>query len=263
MTDWPQAVVLALVQGLTEFLPVSSAAHLILSTRLLGWPDQGLAFDVAVHVGSLLAVVAYFRRDLMELAHGCRDSVRQRRLLPPARMVCYLAVATIPAGLAGLLAADLVSTELRNTKVIAITTLLFGLLLGFADRRGSGDSGLSWRKVLWIGMAQALAILPGASRSGVTMTAALLCGLGRREAARFSFLLSIPIIAAAGLLQAVELSSSGAAVEWSLMLLATLLSALTAYVCVRWFIALIERVGFMPFVLYRVALGLLLIWTGW
>ncbi|MCY4427376.1 MAG: undecaprenyl-diphosphatase, partial [Halieaceae bacterium] len=166
-------------------------------------------------------------------------------------------------GLAGILAADLVSTELRNTKVIAITTLLFGLLLGYADRRGSGDAGLSWRKVLWIGMAQALAVVPGTSRSGVTMTAALLCGLGRREAARFSFLLSIPIIAVAGLLQAVELSSNAVAVEWSLLLLATLLSALTAYLCVRWFIALIERVGFMPFLLYRVVLGLLLIWTGW
>ena len=267
MTDWLQAVLLALVQGLTEFLPVSSAAHLILPSQLLGWPDQGLAFDVAVHVGSLLAVVAWLRRDLAQLLVDCRQSISQRRLNPGSRMVLYLAVATLPVGLAGLLAADLVAGQLRSIWVIASTTLVFGLLLGFADlrgrRRGIDSAGLTWRSVLWIGLAQALAIVPGTSRSGVTMTMALLCGLGRREAARFSFLLAIPVIAAAGLQQALELGRGEVVMEWGQLLLATLTSALAAYACIGAFLALIERVGFLPFAVYRVLLALLLFGIAW
>jgi undecaprenyl-diphosphatase len=263
VTETMQAIVLAVIQGLTEFLPISSSAHLILPPLLLGWQDQGLAFDVAVHVGSLVAVVVYFRHDLSQLVSGSWQSIQQGVLNSSSRMLLFLIVATIPAGLAGIVFKDVVAGDLRALMVIAISTLVFGVLLGLADRLGGGRAQLFWGNVCLIGLAQALAIIPGTSRSGITMTAALFCGLGREEAARFSFLLSIPIIAAAGLLQGLELAGSGATVDWSLILTATLVSAVTAYLCVRWFLALIGTMGFMPFVLYRVALGLLLLWLAW
>jgi undecaprenyl-diphosphatase len=263
VTETLQAILLAVVQGVTEFLPISSSAHLILPAQLLGWPDQGLAFDVAVHVGSLFAVIAYFRRDLLQLAVGSLQSLHERRLNRSATMVLYLMAATIPAGVAGILLKDIVATELRTVQVIAVTTLMFGLLLGFADRRGGGTASLGWSSVCLIGVAQALAIVPGTSRSGITMTAALLCGLGREEAARFSFLLSIPIIAAAGLLQVLELSKASAPVDWTIIIGGTLISGITAYLCVRWFLALIGRVGFMPFVIYRLLLGAVLMWVAY
>ncbi len=259
MIDWWQTAVLALVQGLTEFLPVSSSAHLILSAQLLGWQDQGLAFDVAVHVGSLLAVLVYFRSDLAELSLGSFQELRDGNPDKHLFMVLCLLVATIPAGLAGILAKDWVASELRSLHVIAATTIGFGLLLGWADRRGGGRQSLTLRGAIWIGLAQALAIVPGTSRSGVTMTMALMCGLGRSESARFSFLLSIPIIAAAGLLEVIEMVSSGSAVNWGGLLVAAGLSGVAAFACIGWFIGLIERVGFLPFVIYRVLLGLVLL----
>ncbi len=258
-----RALALALIQGLSEFLPVSSAAHLILPAQLLGWPDQGLAFDVAVHVGSLLAVLAYFRRDLAELASGGARALRRRRMNDSARLLCYLAAGTVPVGLAGLLARDVVAGELRDTAVIAVATIFFGALLGLADRLGGGDKPLSWRAVCAIGAAQALAIIPGASRSGVTMTAALFCGLGREAAARFSFLLAIPAISLAGAFQLWQLLLSGAPVDWRMLALGTLAAAVAAYLCVYWFLALIGRVGFMPFVIYRLLLGGVLLLVAW
>ncbi len=196
-----------------------------------------------------------------------RACARVNSINRSSTMVLFLVVATIPAGVAGLLLKDIVATELRTVQVIAVTTLVFALLLGFADRRSSvkatTTAALDWRSVCMIGLAQALAIVPGTSRSGITMTAALLCGLGREEAARFSFLLSIPIIAAAGLLQTLELSGASAPVDWTMIICGGLVSAVTAYLCVRWFLSLIGRIGFMPFVIYRLALGSVLVWIGW
>ncbi len=263
MSDYLQAIVLAVVQGLTEFLPISSSAHLILPAALFGWPDQGLAFDVAVHVGSLVAVMIYFRRDLTQLCVGGLTGISQGRMNSELNMVAMLAFATLPAVGAGLLFSGVVETQLRSVHVIAMATLGFGLMLGVADRIGRGGGQLNYRIALLIGLAQALAIVPGTSRSGITMTAALLCGLGREQAARFSFLLSIPVIAGAGLLQILELSSSDTAMAWGLMLSAMLISALTAYACIHTFLRLIERIGFTPFVIYRVLLGLFLLWLGW
>lgn len=263
MSEFVQALILALVQGLTEFLPVSSSAHLILPSRLLGWADQGLAFDVAVHVGSLLAVILYFRRDLLALAMGSWSWLLRREEKQQAQMVLWLMLATLPVGLAGVLLDDFVEQKLRSLAVIATSTLVFGILLGLADRRRGGVSGLNLKIALWIGLAQVLAIIPGTSRSGVTMTAGLLCGLQRDAAARFSFLLSIPVISAAGLLKGHELYSSSEAVPWAELLTAMVVSALTAYLCIHWFLRLLDRIGFMPFVIYRVILSAILFWILW
>jgi len=262
--EWWQALCLALVQGLTEFLPISSSAHLILPSLLLGWPDQGLAFDVAVHLGTLTAVVWYFRRDLLALAFGSLRGLAARRATDELQEVTYLAIASVPAVLAGLLLSDLMDS-LRSLPVIAATTLLFALLLGYADRRVTPQAAPQlrrWSTALLIGLAQALALVPGTSRSGITITAGLLLGLSRPAAARFSFLMSIPIIAGAALLQVLDLLASPIDTPWPLLGGATLIAALSAYSCIALFLKLIERVGMLPFVVYRLALGLVLVYVG-
>ncbi|WP_035516175.1 undecaprenyl-diphosphate phosphatase [Pseudohaliea rubra] len=259
MEPW-QAALLALVQGLTEFLPISSSAHLVIPGLVFGWPDQGLAFDVAVHVGTLAAVLFYFRRDLAELAVGTGSALVQRRLTVPAREVLALALGTLPVVLAGFLAGDFVEARLRNLPVIASTTLLFGLLLVAAHRasRRAGGTTVTLVAAVAIGLAQVLALVPGTSRSGITMTAAMLLGVGRTAAARFSFLLSIPVIAGAGLLKVAQLASAPAAVPWLPLALAALLAGLCAYSCIALFLRWVDRIGLLPFAAYRVCLSLVL-----
>ncbi|MEP4484493.1 MAG: undecaprenyl-diphosphate phosphatase [Halioglobus sp.] len=259
--DWIQAVWLALIQGLTEFLPISSSAHLVIPSLILDWPDQGLAFDVAVHVGTLTAVVAYYRGELLTLAKGTIIGLSQRRMNEELRMVGWLAIASLPVAVTGFLAGDFVEGNLRSLPVIATTTLLFGVLLGSADRHTAGVSkfrSLTLPAAIMIGCAQMLAIVPGVSRSGVTITAALLLNLNRQTAARFSFLLSIPVIAGAGSLKGWELSQSQIAPDWWLLGISALVSAITAYACIAVFLKLLDRVGLMPFVYYRVVLSVLL-----
>lgn len=165
-----QIFFLAIIQGLTEFLPISSSAHLILPSAILGWTDQGLAFDVAVHVGSLIAVLWYFRHDVQQVVvHWCQ-SVTGGKATPESRLGWLLILATIPAGLAGLLLGDFIESQLRSIAVIASTTILFGLLLGMSDfwgRRVKTLHQITWRSALFIGLAQALALIPGTSRSGL------------------------------------------------------------------------------------------------
>lgn len=258
-----QIIVLALVQGLTEFLPISSSAHLILPSQLLGWPDQGLAFDVAVHLGSLFAVLGYFRREVWSMATAWLASLARRpHKQADSRLAWWVILGTIPAGLAGLLLDDWIEQNLRSMLVIAIATLVFGAALWWSDigvTRRLNLQQLSFKSVLFIGLAQALALIPGTSRSGITMTAALALGFHKAEAARFSFLLSIPLIAAAGLLKGVQLAQSAVPVYWGEILFALLLSFVSAYLCIALFLKWIERIGFLPFVLYRFALGGLLL----
>ncbi|MFU8815953.1 MAG: undecaprenyl-diphosphate phosphatase [Pseudomonadales bacterium] len=262
--EWLQIITLALIQGITEFLPVSSSAHLILPSQLLGWQDQGLAFDVAVHMGSLVAVVVYFRRDLGGYAQSAATLVLRRRLDAHAEELGKLALATLPIVIVGFFAKGLVETELRSIAVIAATTIGFGLLLGFADMRHGARALVTWRDALVIGMMQTLAVIPGTSRSGITITAALLVGLSRTGAARFSFLLSIPTIAGAGLLSTVDLATGDDDPQWGLLTTAAILSGMAAYACIRAFISLVERTGMLPYVVYRLALGtlLLVLWLG-
>lgn len=264
MIEHWQAIVLALIQGLTEFLPISSSAHLLLPTLLLGWADQGLAFDVAVHFGTLLAVLLYFRRELLRLTIGCGHALEQRQWNDEGREVLFLAVATVPAVLSGLLLNN-VMDQLRTVPVVICTTVFFALLLAIADRRAStGVNGVnSLGAALFIGCAQAIAPIPGTSRSGITITAGLLLGLSREAAARFSFLLSIPIIAGAALLKTVDLIEATEPVAWGQLVLGASVAAVSAYLCIALFLALVERLGMMPFVVYRLLLGLLLAGLWW
>ena len=262
MIDWIQAIWLALIQGLTEFLPISSSAHLVIPSLILQWPDQGLAFDVAVHVGTLTAVVAYYRVELLTLARGTISAIGQRRVNEELRMVTWLGVASIPVAITGFVAGDFVEDNLRSLPVIAATTLLFGVLLGYADRYTNHLSQfrtLALPAAIIIGFAQMLAIMPGVSRSGITITAALLLNLDRHTAARFSFLLSIPVIAGAGSLKGWELSQAQIAPDWWLLGTSALVAAITAYACIAVFLRLLDRVGLMPFVYYRVVLSVVLL----
>lgn len=255
--DLLEIIVLALLQGLTEFLPISSSAHLILPSKLLGWSDQGLAFDVAVHVGTLAAVMLYFRRDIVRLTQGWLTTGFTRNPSADGRLAWYVVIASVPACQAGWLLNHWIEDNLRSVEVIAWTTIGFGILLGFADRRHGtiGITQITLLMVLVIGVAQALALVPGTSRSGITITAALLLGMQRSDAAHFSFLLSIPLILAAGGLKTLELSDSLLPVDWQALLIGAALSAVSAWLCIYYFLAFINRIGMLPFVLYRLILG--------
>ncbi|MBU2705752.1 undecaprenyl-diphosphate phosphatase [Zooshikella marina] len=257
--DVIQAIILALIQGLTEFLPISSSAHLVLPAQLLGWPDQGLAFDVAVHIGTLIAVVLYFRDDLWAVMKGMLEGLFGKQKSFEGYLGWYIILGTIPAVLFGLAISLMdVENQLRSIFIIACTTLIFGVLLGWADRTGTQQRQLTeitWKQVLIIGIAQALAIIPGTSRSGVTITAGLMLGFTRNAAARFSFLLSIPVIFAAGLLKTKDLVMATEPVAWDAIFVGVFVAGISAYVCIHLFLSMIARMGMMPFVIYRVLLS--------
>ncbi len=256
--DFLQIFILSVVQGLTEFLPISSSAHLILVPELLGWPDQGLLFDVAMHIGSLLAVIVYFKQDILRMAQAWVTEIIHKKSSPDSMLAWYVIIGTIPAVLAGLIFKDYIEVELRSALVIATTTIVFGLLLGLSDYLAGvqrDEYTLSFKDVVIIGCAQALALIPGTSRSGITMTAALFLGLRKVSAARFSFLLSIPIIVASGLFQVLDLIKSDLTIDWGLLVLAVVLSSISAWVCIHYFLKLINKIGMMVFVWYRLALG--------
>jgi len=251
-------LLLAILQGLTEFLPISSSAHLILLPQIVGWVDQGLAFDVAVHVGTLSAVILYLRHEIVAIARAWFRSLLSGQHTDNSRLAWAVIIGTLPAGFAGLMLNEIVATSLRSPVVIAIATIAFGLLLWWADDRGKRtrvEQSLGWKDALIIGFAQALALIPGTSRSGITITAGLMRGLTRPAAARFSFLLSIPIILAAGMLKGVELTQQTTAVDWRALFLGAVISGLSAYLCIHFFLKLLERMGMLPFVVYRLLLG--------
>ncbi|MBL1379517.1 undecaprenyl-diphosphate phosphatase [Zobellella iuensis] len=259
-----QAVLLALIQGFTEFLPISSSAHLILPSVLLGWRDQGMAFDVAVHLGSLLAVIYYFRKEVRALAAAWLKSIRGGGHNAESRLAWCIILATIPACVVGLLFGDWIGDHLRSGWVIALATIVFGLLLWWADhmaRLQKNEYQAGWRGALMLGCAQALALIPGTSRSGITLTAGLMLGLTRQAAARFSFLMSIPIIFLAGSHQASDLIGSQAMMSWSAVGVGVLASFASALACIHVFLALLNRIGVLPFVLYRLGLGAVLLWV--
>ncbi len=266
--DPMQILLLALVQGLTEFLPISSSGHLILAPRLFGFADQGLVLDVAVHFGTLIAVVGYFRRDIWQIARGWLVALPPGRPAnPEARLGWAIIIGVLPVVVVGLLLKDFVESELRQAWIIAATTIVFGLLLGWADwraRRERDITRLGLRDALLIGLAQVLALVPGTSRSGITMTAGLMLGLNREAAARFSFLLSIPTILGSSILILRDVLAAPETVDLTVLASAVGLSALTAWACIHYFLAFIERIGMWPFVIYRLLLGavILLVLAG-
>ena len=272
MTIW-QALFLGVVQGLTEFLPVSSSAHLILVPKLLGWADQGLSFDVAAHLGTFLAVLIYFRRDLTDLVAGFWRALRgspepgDRRAWKLGWMLVW---GTAPIAIVGLLAKDWAETQARNAPLIAATSIVFGLLLIAADRWAAKRRGLAeitWPGAVSVGCAQALAVVPGVSRSGVTMTTALARGLDREAAARFSFLLFVPASCLVAAKHALDLAGgkipSAELVPMGVGFLAALVSG---YLVIGWLLSWIRLRSLAPFGWYRVILGLslLVLWArGW
>ena len=260
--DFIQAFWLAVVQGLTEFLPISSSAHLILPSAILSWQDQGLAFDVAVHVGSLIAVLAYFKKDVAQLIQSWVGSTfLGRDTNTESQMAWFIIMATVPTALVGLLAGGFIELHLRSIAVIAATTIVFGLLLGWVDwrvRETKSLQSLTWKSALIIGLAQVLALIPGTSRSGITITAALALGFDRKSAARFSFLLAIPIITLSGGYQTLQLLAESS-VPWFEIAFATVVSGITAYLCIHYFLRLVDKIGMLPFVIYRLLLGVVLI----
>jgi undecaprenyl-diphosphatase len=264
LNPW-HAVLLAVVQGITEFIPVSSSAHLILVPRLLGWTDQGLDFDIATNTGTLIATLLYFRLDVRDLIVGFFTG--QPRAAhgdyPPRRLAMAIVLATIPAGIVGLLIHDWVKTQARNPLLIAGTSIVYGLLLWLADRIGRKDrdlGDLGYTAALVIGMAQALALIPGTSRSGITITAALLLGFARPTAARFSFLLSIPIGVLVALKSAKDLLEAHVTTaELFPLFLGIVVSAVVGYLVIAWLLAWLRRQSLTVFVIYRLILGALIL----
>ena len=255
------------MQGITEFLPISSSAHLILVAEFGAWVDQGLAFDVAVHLGTLTAVCFYFRTDLARygtsLGHLAGSGLRRRgEMDADLAELAKVMAATVPVVIGGLLFKDDVEGAWRSLQTIAAATIGFGILLGIADRFRGRETTVGWWQALAVGLAQALALVPGTSRSGITITAALLLGLTRSTAARFSFLLSIPTIAGAALLTSIDLLAAGEPARWVDMAIGAGLSGISAYLCISAFIKLVERTGMLPYVIYRLILGSGLFWLA-
>ena len=273
-------LVLALVQALTEFLPISSSGHLVLASYFLGWEYQGIAFDLALHFGTLLAVLGYFRKDLIDIT---RAVLRWRPGLPMnplQRLGLGLAISTIPAVIVGASMGDAGALLLRHPLLIAVNLIVFGLLLGVADRKSSHDRAaqatadadfvadanavfahMSVKQALWIGGAQALALVPGTSRSGITLTAGLFLGLTRAAAARYSFLMSVPVMILAIVHSLWEMRDATTRVAWGDFALGALVSGVAGLGVIHLFLGVIRRVGVQPFVIYRVLLGVFIV--GW
>ncbi len=259
-----QLVVLAIVQGLTEFLPVSSSGHLVLVPSIFGWTDQGLAFDVAVHFGSLIAVCIFFRHDIAALLRGVSRILTGDVSAEEARMVWYLGFATIPAAVVGLLFASWIAVNLRDPMVVVVTLAGYGILMAVADRFATSERNITdvrIRDALLIGFAQALALIPGTSRSGVTITTGRLLGIARQDAARFSFLLSVPVILLATIYEAVKLVTGDVQVAWDNLALAALISAIVAYISIEFFMRVVSAIGLLPFAIYRVMLAGVIIYV--
>ena len=254
---YTQGVVLGLVQGLTEFLPVSSSGHLILVPHVFGWPDQGLGFDAVMHLGTLAALLAYFRRELMGMVSGALSR----------RLAVLLILGTIPGGLAGVLLEKLVESKLRSPLLIACTTAGWAIVMWIADRRAAPASKMpgdplervSLGQALTVGCAQALALIPGTSRSGITITAGLFSGFDRATAARFAFLLGIPITAGAGSLKLLHLLKHGVPAGDGGPLTAALITAFVSGWFAVWFlVSYLKTRSLQPFVIYRLLLALVI-----
>jgi undecaprenyl-diphosphatase len=258
MTDL-QAVILGILQGAGEFLPISSSAHLALAPRIFGWEYQGLAYDVMLHLGTLLAVVIYFAKDWLKIFRDAFTAPRSRE----GSMLWLLALASVPAAVAGLALNDLAETLFRNPLWIAFNLVFFSFLIYAADRAPAqrlGEDSFSAKHALLLGLAQCIALMPGASRSGMTIMAALFIGYSRASAARISFLMSTPVILGAGLLEARKITPDQLNSAFALGLAAAFLSGLA---CIWLLMAWVKKRTLAPFLVYRVALGAAIFWMFW
>jgi undecaprenyl-diphosphatase len=262
--SWFEAILLGLIQGLTEFLPISSSAHLrILGPLLPSGLDPGAAFTAITQIGTELAVLVYFRGDIVRIAKAWLLSVSRRGdLTPDARLGWLVILGSFPIALLGLLFQNAIESHLRNMYLTATMLIVFGLILWVADRRGARAKSLdtmSWRDGVLFGFAQAMALIPGVSRSGGTITAGLLMGYKREAAARYSFLLAIPAVFASGLFQLYKNWGVSGPVSAEATLLATCVAFLVGYGVIIVFLRIVSSRGYLPFVIYRIVLGLLVI----
>lgn len=272
-----QSVILGIIQGLTEFLPISSSGHLIFIPKLFGWGDQGLGFDVMVHMGTLVAVVVYFRKKLWQIILAMSGMMNtssspsdKLAFVTPYRRLGYLLLLTIiPAGIVGFFFNDWIETNLRATWIIGVGLIFWGLILFIADRFSLKHINtpthqhldtLGWKAALFIACAQAVALIPGTSRSGITMTAGLFAKLDKKSAAEFSFLMSVPIIALAGALKIIDLIKDGLG-DLSLLVLVVgfTASAVSGFFAIWSLMKIIQKWNFLPFVVYRVVMGVLIL----
>ncbi len=262
-----QALILGIVQGLTEFLPVSSSGHLIFVPHIFGWADQGLTFDVIVHLGTLVAVVWYFRNRIIRVF---------RSFLPPAidadleerkierQFGWMIGLSIIPAFVVGFLLSEVFGIEMRSPLIVALGFIVWGIVLGIADvyntRLRIHVGTMTWKTALFMGMAQAIALIPGTSRSGITMTAGLFSKLTKKQAAEFSFLMSVPVIAVAGALKIVKtIQAGGASIDALPLLVGFFASMFSGYIAIWGLLKVIEKWRFLPFVFYRIVMGILII----
>ncbi|MCW2698234.1 MAG: uppP [Modestobacter sp.] len=259
---WIEAIVLGLVQGLTEFLPISSSAHLRVVGEAFGWGDPGAAFTAITQIGTEVAVLLYFRKDIARIVVTWLRSLRDSRLRrdPDARMGWLIIIGSIPIVVLGLLLEDAIGTTFRDLRIVAIALVVFSLVLYWADRVSTGHrelTDLSVKHGIVFGFAQAMALVPGVSRSGGTITAGRFLGYSRAAAARYSFLLAVPAVLGSGFYQVAGSLDGG--VSWGPTLLATVIAFGVGLTVIAWLLRYLDRGSFTPFVVYRVALGLLLL----
>ena len=252
--DFVQILILSIIQGITEFLPISSQSHLILTSKLLGMSDQGLSFDIALHAGSLMAILIYYRKEVTKIMSRSDEGIQYLKLI---------IIGSIPLPIIGLLFVDIVSENLRTINTIAFMTIVFALLLYFAERRNHKNENsfatLSFFTIIFIGFMQTLAIMPGVSRSGIVITAALLLNYSREDSIKIAFLLSIPAIFMATVYQSMQLHEVGNIEILNEHLLGMILSFIFSYITIHLFISTINKISFTPYIVYRIALGLLLL----
>ncbi len=260
MISWFEAVVLGVVQGLTEFLPISSSAHVLIISQLFGWQDPGAAFTAVTQIGTEMAVIIYFRHDIARIV-----STWVRSLYTPAlrgnidaRMGWYVIIGTLPIAILGLVFKDQIETVARNLWLVSFTLIFFGVILGVADRIGAKTKtvdDLTMRDGLLYGLGQACALIPGVSRSGATISVGLFLGYTREAATRYAFLLAIPAVMASGLFEALDIGK-GPAPEWGPTILATVIAFVIGYLVIAWLLRYLTTNSYMPFVIYRIVLGL-------
>ncbi len=257
--DLIQIVVLSIVQGVTEFLPISSSAHLILTSKFFGWQDQGILFDIYVHGGSLLAIIYAFKKEVSILIQRAFSPYKQNLLL-------CLIIATLPVALAGFLGEDFIKKNFRSLEFLILTTFLFAIFLFIADKYGKKTNSIEsigLKDSFIVGMFQIFALMPGVSRSAITMIGALILSYSREDAARFSFLLSIPTLSAVLLGSSIDAIQSEETVDWSILIFGGLISFVTSLLCINLFLSFIQKIGFTPFVLYRIILSIILVGILW
>jgi undecaprenyl-diphosphatase len=261
--SWFEAIVLGLVQGITEFLPISSSAHIFVVSQLLGWQDPGAAFTAVSQIGTELAVIVFFRRDIARIISAWARSLFTPALRSgiDARMGWYIIVGTIPIAVIGLIFSHQIETAARNLWLVSGTLIGFGIILGVADALGRHRlalANLNAKDGILFGLGQALALIPGVSRSGATISTGLMLGYTREAAARYAFLLAIPAVVASGLYEATKIGSDPT-VEWGPTILATVIAFVTGFAVIAWLLRWVSTRSYLPFVIYRIALGLLLI----